>query len=183
MKKIQFNRYQKNWVKNSNMMYLSNWPPEGRIIQRNLNYTIFFRGQNKLYHDISNCFTWKSTHHGLGPGADVPTKWLFRNIDLQVAIGWVEPPGPFSLLFLHHKLERASQSQLIVLSWYSWHCCRNLHVILRTGFFMDNGVPVRVTCSVSLESRREETLFHKNSCSTFWCSSVFSPKSIRLINY
>lgn len=105
--------------------------------------------------------TWKLAHHGFGPGADIPTGWLFRNIDPQVAVGRVEPSGPFSLLFLHHKLEGASQAQLTVLWWHSRHGGRDLHVILGAGFFTDNGVSVRVARSVSLEGHTERERYSK----------------------
>lgn len=98
----------------------------------------------------SYTLTIKSTHHGFCPWAHVPAGWLFRNIDLQVAVGWIKPPGPFSLLFLRHKLEGAPQAKLTIFWRHSRHCGGDFDVVLRPGFFTDNGVPVRMARSVSL---------------------------------
>lgn len=94
-----------------------------------------------------------STHHSFSPGADISAGWMFRYINPQVAVWWVEPPSPLSLLLLRHELEGATQTQLIVFRWNSGDRGRDLHVVLGSGFFTHYGVPVRVSCSVALESQ------------------------------
>lgn len=140
--------------KKSFKRHLSNWPQEGRPIQKNYIPTSF-RSYGKLWlHNNINLYslTCILRYHGFCPGADVPTGWVFGYIDLQITIRRVEPPGPLFLLFLQHKLKGAPQSQLIVLRWHSRHCGRNLHVILGAGLLTDNGVLVSVARSVSLQS-------------------------------
>lgn len=111
-----------------------------------------------------------SAHHGFGPGADVPTGGALGNVDLQVAVGGGEPPGPLPLLLLHHELEGASHRQLPVLRWHGRHGGWNLHVVLRPRLLADDGVLVGVARSVALvmDTRTQEPLFWEKY-SRFYC--------------
>lgn len=100
-------------------------------------------------------FSWrvellKSAYHDFGPGADIPAGWLFRNVDLQVAVRRGEPPGSLPLLFLCHELKGAAQTWVTIVRRHRRHRGGDFHVVLGTGLLTDNGVPIRVACSVSL---------------------------------
>lgn len=139
---------------------------------------ISYRERNREDYNIAFIFRssiWRSTHHGFSPGADVPAERLFGNIDSQVTVGRVEPTGPFSLLFLCHELEGASQSQLTVLRGHGGHRGRDLHVVLRAGFFADNGVLVRVACSVSLEGHTKRKLYWRVVRCRWYSLQCFAP--------
>lgn len=149
--------------------YLSKRPQEGRLIQANYSPSSF--SQVYIYTNCYRKLTWKLMYHGFCPRADVPTGRAFRYIDLQITVRWVEPPGPLFLLFLQHKLKGAVESQLMVLWWHSWHCGRNLHVILGARLLTDNGVPVGVACSVTLESHKKRK--HYSQQLSFISGDVF----------
>lgn len=137
----------------------------------------FLHSQSGLGNNINwyRILTWKLMYHGFRPGADVPTGWVFGYIDLQITVRWVEPPGPLFLLFLQHKLKGAPQSQLMVLRGHSWHGGRNFHVILGARLLTDNGVPVRVTRSISLQSPKMGNIIH-NSCLSSAAFSIILSK-------
>lgn len=130
----------------------------------------FLQSQSGRHNNINwyRKLTWKLMYHGFGPGADVPTGRVFGYIDLQITVRWVEPPGPLFLLFLQHKLKGAPQSQLMVLRGHSWHGGRNFHVILGARLLTDDGVPVRVARSISLQKSQNRK--HYSRQLSFNCS-------------
>lgn len=79
---------------------------------------------------------------------------MFRHIDLQVAVGRVEPAGPLPLLFLHQDVKRFSLTQITVNQRDSVDRGRNLHVVFGPNLFPHYGVVVCVACPVTLATQR-----------------------------
>lgn len=80
---------------------------------------------------------------------------MFRHIDLQVAVGRVEPARPLPLLFLHQEVKGVSLTQITVLQRDSVDRGRNLHVVFGPNLFPHYGVVVRIACTVTLATQRD----------------------------